>query len=195
MSEAEVANSQENTPAHSYKAPAQQSVADIVNKDSDDPSLVKYKQQLLGDMDDLAYDKNDPRKIIVTKIEIHSPELEEARSIDIVGLKEGEKAGSVTIKEGAKFHVEVLYHVQHEIVSGLKYKQVVKCKGIKVDEDGIMIGSFAPRKEHYTYKSVEEEAQKGMLARQKYNVHSKFVDDDKITHISFDWKFEIAKDW
>ena len=100
-----------------------------------------------------------------------------------------------TIKEGALFHVQVIYYVQHEIVSGLKYEQTVKCKGIKVDSDSVMIGSYGPRKENYVYKSTEEEAAKGMLARQSYHVKSKFVDDDKVCHISWEWKFEIGKDW
>ena len=58
-----------------------------------------------------------------------------------------------------------------------------------------MIGSYGPRKENYVYKSTEEEAAKGMLARQSYHVKSKFVDDDKVCHISWEWKFEIGKDW
>lgn len=188
-----MSDSAENTPQHNYKAPAQKSVAELANLDSNDPSLVKYKQQLLGNMDDVAYDANDPRKVIVTKVEIHSPDIDQPLVINIAN--KDDTAKPVKIKEGSKFHVQVFYHVQHEIVSGLKYKQVVKCGMIKVDEDEIMIGSFGPRKENYVYKSAEEEAQTGMLARQTYSVKSKFVDDDKVTHVSFEWKFEIAKNW
>jgi len=182
-----------NDPSTNYKAPAQKTLDDINKLDADDPSLVKYKQALLGDMSEVAYDKDDPRKVIVTSVEIHSPELSAPKVIKIT--KDDKEVEKVKIKEGALFHVEVIYYVQHEIVSGLKYEQTVKCKGIKVDSDSVMIGSYGPRKENYTYKSTEEEAAKGMLARQSYNVKSRFVDDDKVCHVSWEWKFEISKDW
>ena len=57
--------------------------------------------------------------------------------------------------------IEVKYHVQHEIVSGLKYNHTVKRKGLPVDKVNEMIGSYAPRKEIYTYKTDEEEAPSG----------------------------------
>jgi Rho GDP-dissociation inhibitor len=38
-------------------------------------------------------------------------------------------------------------------------------------------------------------APSGMLARGKYSASSKFVDDDNVTHLQFDWTFEIKKDW
>ena len=55
--------SQEET-AENYKAPAQKSMGEIANLDSNDESLVKYKQALLGDMNDIAFDVNDPRRVI-----------------------------------------------------------------------------------------------------------------------------------
>lgn len=41
----------------------------------------------------------------------------------------------------------------------------------------------------------EEDAPSSPLARDRYNAISSFVDDDKKTHLSFEWSFEIAKDW
>ena len=49
-----------------------------------------------------------------------------------------------TIKEGAKFHIKVTFQVHHEVLSGLKYLQVVKRKGIRVSKDEEMLGSYAP---------------------------------------------------
>lgn len=49
-----------------------------------------------------------------------------------------------TIKEGAKFHIKVVFQVNNNILSGLKYLQVVKRKGIRVSKDEEMLGSFAP---------------------------------------------------
>ena len=43
------------------------------------------------------------------------------------------------IKEGAKFTMSAKFKVQHEILSGLHYVQIVKRKGIKVSKDSEMI--------------------------------------------------------
>lgn len=43
------------------------------------------------------------------------------------------------IKEGSKFTMTAKFKVQHEILSGLHYVQVVKRKGIKVSKDSEMI--------------------------------------------------------
>jgi Rho GDP-dissociation inhibitor len=42
---------------------------------------------------------------------------------------------------------------------------------------------------------AEEDAPSGMLARGHYNAVSTFVDDDHKTHLTFEWSFDIAKDW
>lgn len=41
----------------------------------------------------------------------------------------------------------------------------------------------------------ESEAPSGMLARGKFSVSSKFVDDDSNVHLEFDWTVDIRKDW
>lgn len=46
------------------------------------------------------------------------------------------------IKEGAKFRMKANFKVQHDVLSGLKYLQVVKRKGIRVGKDEEMIVSF-----------------------------------------------------
>lgn len=88
--------------------------------------------------------------------------------------------------------------VQHNVLSGLKYLQVVKRKGVRLGKDQEMIGSYAPNTTEnplYTKKFPEEEAPSGMLARGHYEVTSRFVDDDDVTHLEFNWSFDIAKDW
>lgn len=40
-----------------------------------------------------------------------------------------------------------------------------------------------------------ENAPSGMIARGHYNAVSKFVDDDNVTHLQFEWSFDIKKDW
>jgi Rho GDP-dissociation inhibitor len=41
----------------------------------------------------------------------------------------------------------------------------------------------------------QEEAPSGMIARGHYDAVSKFIDDDKQTHLVFEWSFDIGKDW
>lgn len=175
-----------------YKAPAAKGLTEIYAQDTEDEALQRYKEALLGDKDDIAYDKNDERRVIVTKIELCSPELTENK---VIVMSQDKDTVPLVIKEGAKFHIEVTYHVQHEIVSGLKYHQVVKRAGITLQKDDMMMGSYAPRKDHYIYKTEEEEAVSGMMKRGEYAVKSSFIDDDKMTHVAWNWKFQITKAW
>lgn len=90
-----------------------------------------------------------------------------------------------------------VFKVQHDVLSGLKYVQVVKRKGIRVSKDQEMIGSYAPNtteKSTYEKKFPAEEAPSGMLARGHYEAVSKFIDDDDNTHLTFEWSFDITKD-
>ena len=48
------------------------------------------------------------------------------------------------IKEGSTFHIKVVFQVHHEVLSGLKYLQVVKRKGVRVSKDEEMLVSFPP---------------------------------------------------
>jgi Rho GDP-dissociation inhibitor len=51
------------------------------------------------------------------------------------------------IKEGAKFTMSAKFKVQHDVLAGLQYVQVVKRKGIRVSKDQEMLGSYAPNTE------------------------------------------------
>ena len=55
------------------------------------------------------------------------------------GSEKSLKEKPFKIKEGAKFTMSAQFKVQHEILSGLHYVQVVKRKGIKVSKDSEMI--------------------------------------------------------
>lgn len=59
-----------------------------------------------------------------------------------------------------------------------------------------MVGSYGPRPgEAYEFLTPIDEAPKGMLARGTYNIKSKFTDDDKHDHLSWEWSLTIKKDW
>ena len=47
--------------------------------------------------------------------------------------------------------------IQHEVVSGLKYTQAVYRKGVRVDRDSHMLGSYGPKPETQTAKTPPEQ--------------------------------------
>lgn len=65
-----------------------------------------------------------------------------------------------------------------------------------VDKADYMVGSYGPRPdEEYEFLTSVEESPKGMMARGTYNIKSKFTDDDKHDHLSWEWSLNIKKDW
>ena len=100
--------------------------------DANDESLNKWKQSLgLGTGKDLS-NPNDPRKVIILSLGLEV----EGRSDIIIDLT---KQGSLddlnkhpfTIKEGATFRMKARFKVQHQILSGMKFVQVVSRMGVK----------------------------------------------------------------
>lgn len=113
--------------------------------DANDESLQRYKESLgLGGGKDLS-DPNDPRTCIIKSLSLESPGRPPI-TIDLSepGSESTLKDKPFTIKEGAKFTMVVTFKVQHEIISGLSYVQVVKRKGIRVSKDSEMLGSYGP---------------------------------------------------
>jgi len=108
--------------------------------DANDESLQRYKQSLgLGQGQDLS-DPNDPRVCIILALTMESPGREPVK-IDLSqpGSEASLKDNPFKIKESAKFTMVATFKVQHEILSGLHYVQVVKRKGIRVSKDSEMI--------------------------------------------------------
>lgn len=61
-----------------------------------------------------------------------------------------------------------------------------------------MLGSYPPQEapqEVVWPRHGWEEAPSGMLARGSYKSTIKFIDDDDVTHLQFDYGFSIKKDW
>lgn len=179
----------EATPG--YKAPEMKSVNEIANMDQDDEALVKYKQALLGNVDAGASPADDPRKVIVEKMVLMvqgEPDVE----FDLTKLDEV-KAGKHNVTEGINFKLKIVFKIHHEIVSGLKFHNVITRKGIAVDKNTYMVGSYGPKAESQEFTTKEDEMPKGMVARGHYKVKSKFLDDDKNTHLEWEWQFDIVK--
>ena len=100
--------------------------------DANDESLQKWKASLgLGTGDNLS-DPNDPRKVIIFSLGLEV----EGRSDIIIDLTQPGQLEDLnkkpfTIKEGASFRMKARFKVQHQILSGMKYVQVVSRMGVK----------------------------------------------------------------
>lgn len=66
---------------------------------------------------------------------------------------------------------------------------------IPVDKGNHMVGSYGPKKEMHVYRTPEEDAPSGMLARGDYKVESRFTDDDKHIYLEWEWHLSIKKDF
>ncbi|MCJ1225033.1 hypothetical protein MMC12_001682 [Toensbergia leucococca] len=183
-----------------FKVGEKKTVEEYAKLDQNDESLNRWKASLgISNSPLLAVDPSDKRRCIIQSLALEV----EGRSDTVIDLKvpgslETLKTKPFIIKEGAKFRMKANFKVQHDVLSGLKYLQVVKRKGIRVGKDEEMIGSFPPNTEEkptYEKKFSEDEAPSGMMARGHYEAVSKFVDDDDHTHLKFEWSFDITKDW
>jgi len=183
-----------------FKVGEKKTLDEYHKMDADDEAMKRYKESLGigGGGKDLS-DPNDPRHCIILSLTMNTAGRDPVTiNLTAPGALNTLKDHPFKIKEGAKFTMETKFKVQHQILSGLHYVQIVKRKGIRVSKDQEMLGSYAPNTDktpEYTKRFAEEDAPSGMLARGHYNAVSTFVDDDHKTHLTFEWSFDIAKDW
>lgn len=181
-----------------FKVGEKKTIEEYQQLDQNDESLRKWKESLGILSGKPIGDPNDPRTCIIESLGLEV----EGRPDIIVDLKAPNalttlKDHPFTIKEGATFRMKVKFRVQHHILSGLKYVQVAK-RGPLSAKMQEMIGSYSPNTEEkpfYEKKFAPEQAPSGMMGRGTYKATSKFIDDDKVTHLEFNWAFEVKKDW
>lgn len=178
-----------------YKVPPKKTFDEYQNLDANDESLRKWKESIGVGASAPAIKSDGP------KVLIKSVGLEFEGGPDLVydvstpeGLERLEK-NPVVVKEGSQYRFKVTFSVQNDIVTGFKYLQVVKRKGIRVEKETQMIGSYGPSKDTYEKKFALDETPSGFLARAKYDVKSKFSDDDNECYLEFNWTLEIKKSW
>ncbi|RKO97000.1 hypothetical protein CXG81DRAFT_28891 [Caulochytrium protostelioides] len=184
------------TQTAGYKPGEKKTVAELAQLDANDESLRKWKESL-GLKSDAAPGaaSGDSRKVIITSFA-----LQVAGRPDVVldvstPAKVAELAKqNIVIKESVEYRLKVQFRIQNDVVSGLKYLQLVKRGPIR-DRMEEMLGSYGPSPEPYEKRFLPEEAPSGLLARGTYYVKSKFVDDDGVVHLEWDWQFSIKKDW
>ncbi|KAK7939853.1 hypothetical protein WMY93_003179 [Mugilogobius chulae] len=155
--------------------------------DQEDESLVRYKSTLLGPV---SCCPGDIPNVQVTSMTLLFSEGVPPLTMDLTG--DLSKLPVFSLKEGVQYRIKILFKVNHEIVAGLKYFHVTSRKGVT---DAYMVGSYGPRAEEHEFISRLEEAPKGMIARGHYKVKSRFIDDDKNVHLTWEWGIDIKKDW
>jgi Rho GDP-dissociation inhibitor len=160
--------------------------------DADDESLVKYKQALLGQTADVL-DEGGPN--VLLKQMIIAADGRDDVVLDLTGDLSSFKGKPVVMKEGSRYRLKVVFRVQKEIVSGLRYFHAAYRKGIKVDHTSLMVGSYGPKTEVQVFQTPFEEAPSGMISRGTYVLKSKFTDDDKNSILEWEWALDIKKDW
>ncbi|XP_020507883.1 rho GDP-dissociation inhibitor 1 [Labrus bergylta] len=190
---AAIAAENEEQEQVNYKAPAVKSVKEIQDLDKDDESLRKYKEALLGSGPTEA-DPTIPN-VQVTQMCLVCEMAPDPLILDLKGDLEAFKKQAFILKEGVEYKIKISFKVNREIVSGLKYVQQTYRKGMKIDKSDYMVGSYGPRPAEYDFLTTVEEAPKGVLARGNYVIKSKFTDDDKHDHLSWEWNLNIKKDW
>ena len=172
--------------------------------DQDDESLVKYKAALLGNIDAECSPADDPRRVVIQGLEVifkDAPPITYSNlntAAAVNNLKTSTAENPIQFIEGCFYKIKVIFKIQHEIVSGLRYVNKVSRGPVGVMTQKEMLGSYGPQREPHTVvfprrEDEWEQAPSGMLARGKYNALSRFVDDDKQVHLEFEYSFQIKK--
>ncbi|KAL2044451.1 hypothetical protein N7G274_003156 [Stereocaulon virgatum] len=183
-----------------FKVGEKKTLQEYAKLDQNDESLNRWKASLgLSSSPAIAVDPKDQRRCVIKALALEvqgRPDI----TIDLTapGAVEALKKKPFTIKEGAQFRMKANFVVQHDLLSGLKYLQVTKRKGIRVAKNQEMIGSFppnTPEKPIHEKKFEPDEAPSGVLARGHYEAISKFMDDDDHEYLKFEWSFDITKEW
>jgi len=183
------------TETPGYKPTAAKTVEEYAKLDAEDESLARWKASL--GITESAAKANTGPKITVLHLDLISPTLPPGKSISLDAQRAAETSKNpITIKEGVEYHVRVTFKVNHSLVTGLRYLQVVKRAHIKVDKMEQMLGSYSCRDESYTKDFDSEESPSGILARSgSYEVQSRVVDDDNEIYMDWKWSFKLAKEW
>ncbi|KAG8647372.1 rho GDP-dissociation inhibitor 1 [Manihot esculenta] len=171
----------------------QYTLKEQLEKDKDDESLRRWKEQLLGSVDFNSVGETLDPEVKILSLAIKSP----GRSDIVLSIPEDGNPKGIwfTLKEGSRYSLQFTFQVGNNIVSGLKYTNTVWKTGVKVDSAKEMLGTFSPQAEPYTHEMPEETTPSGMFARGNYTAKSKFVDDDNKCYLEINYTFDIRKEW
>lgn len=191
MSEHEIPDDEKPDDDSGYVVAAKVTLDELMNKDAEDESLQKYKQALAGG-GSVIIDADNPKKVIVKSL-VFAAEGRPTLEFKVEDLGEGSKP--FTIKEGSNYQFGIRFHVQRDMVLGLKMVNSIRKFKVSVSKETTMIGSFSPKEEIYAFNLPTEEAPTGMMARGQYKGKIRVMDDDGDVYVAMKYYFEIKKDW
>ncbi|KAL8136686.1 hypothetical protein V2J09_002687 [Rumex salicifolius] len=170
----------------------QYTIKEQLEKDKDDESLRRWKEQLLG-----SVDLNNVGESLEPEVKISLAILSPGRPDLLLPVPAGGKPKGpwFTLKEGSRYRLKFTFQVCGNIVSGLKYTNSVWKAGVKVYSTKEMLGTFSPQDEPYVYEMPEETTPSGIFVRGSYSSRSKFVDDDNKCYLEINYTFDIRKEW
>ncbi|GFZ10649.1 ubiquitin C-terminal hydrolases superfamily protein [Actinidia rufa] len=138
-------------------------IKEQLEKDKDDESLRKWKEQLLGSVDINSIGETPEPEVKILSLAIKSPGRPD---IFLPVPESGNPKGLwFTLKEGSRYSLKFAFQVTNNIVSGLKYSNTVWKTGVKVDSTKEMLGMFSPQLETYTHEMPEETTPSGVGLR------------------------------
>ncbi|KAG8484398.1 hypothetical protein CXB51_023705 [Gossypium anomalum] len=169
------------------------SLKEQLEKDKDDESLRRWKEQLLGSVDMSALGEMEAAEVKIERLSIvcrGRPDI-----VLPIPFVSNPKSSLFILKEGSRYRLKFSFTVSHNVVSGLNYTNTVWKTGVRVEKTKVMLGTFSPRKDPYTYELEEETTPSGLFARGSYSATTKFVDDDGKAYLAMNYHFEIKKNW
>ncbi|XP_021648094.2 rho GDP-dissociation inhibitor 1 isoform X2 [Hevea brasiliensis] len=142
-----------------------------LEKDKDDDSLRRWKEQLLGSIDLASVGESKEAEVKIIKLSISCP----GRADIVLPISSNAKSkrSLFTLREGTHYRLNLSFAVSNNIVSGLIYTNTVWKAGVRVDHKKVMLGTFGPKQEPYTCGLEEETIPSGILARGSYSATTK----------------------
>jgi len=192
-----------DNPGH--KPAGGKSVDEYQKLDAVDESLARWKASL-GIGSAFAEEHSGP-KLTVLSLELTSPTLPKDKTIKLDLTSEEKrnyyKYNAIQVKEGAPYKVTVSYKINHSIVIGARYVQVIKRSLLKSILTGIgdtetweeILGSYIADPNPRSTEVISDDFPSGMVSRGEYKVVSKVVDDDEVVWLDWEWRLKVAKDW
>jgi len=181
-----------NTPG--YKPAPGKSVDEYSKLDAGDESLARWKATLGLD----SATGGDGPKLTVLSLELTSPTLPVGKTLILDLTSEDQRKfyenHPVQVKEGAAYKATITYKINHSIVTGARYIQVIKRALIKERVEA-MLGSYSADPNPRSTEVISDDFPSGMVARGTYTVISKVIDLDNNLWLDWKWQLKIAKDW
>ncbi|KAK8560726.1 hypothetical protein V6N13_026162 [Hibiscus sabdariffa] len=149
----------------------QLSLKEQLEKDKDDESLRRWKAQLLGSVDMSAVGETKEPEVKIESLSLVCPGRPDI--VLPIPFVSKPKCSLFVLREGSRYHLKFSFTVSDNVVSGLKYTNTVWKSGVRVDNTKVMLGTFSPQKEPYTYELEEETTPSGFFARGSYSARTK----------------------